>query len=418
MEYGSKQGMSRQTSYDLIIVGGGIAGSALAIALAPSGARILILEKEVEFRDRIRGEVVMPWGSLEAKRLGIYELLLSTCAIEAGYYTRFRSGEPAIRDLCATTPQGTCCLTFPHPDMQTILLKHAQSLGVEVRRGTTVADARPGRPPVVMLDGEPNGISARLVVLADGRESRLRSRLGFQVQRDPEQLITAGMILEGPVDCCETLKGKPANGAKTINLFYDPQGSRMVIAMRIAPQRNRLYLIYHRDVLRRLSGRGSVDEMLRQLQAAGAPAQWFGNARQSGPFASFDGSHRWVDNPYEDGVVLIGDAAAASDPAWGRGLSRTLRDVRLLRDRLQQSSDWREAAKAYAKDHDEFYGRMRQLEAMETTLLFEPGELAHRRRQQAFASWAKDASRVPDVMGLGPDAPCDEHARARYFGEV
>src|SRR5690242_10340623 len=70
--------------YDVIIVGGGLAGSSLAIALAPVGARILIVEHQDPFRDRIRGEVLMPWGSLEAKRLGIYDLLLKNCAIEVG----------------------------------------------------------------------------------------------------------------------------------------------------------------------------------------------------------------------------------------------------------------------------------------------------------------------------------------------
>ena len=46
--------------YDLIIVGGGLAGSSLAIALAGRGAKILIVEQQDEFRDRIRGEVLMP----------------------------------------------------------------------------------------------------------------------------------------------------------------------------------------------------------------------------------------------------------------------------------------------------------------------------------------------------------------------
>jgi hypothetical protein len=61
---------------------------------------------------------------------------------------------------------------------------------------------------------------------------------------------------------------------------------------------------------------------------------------------------------------------------------------------------------------------MRQLEAMETTLLFERGEEADQRRARAFALFAQDPSRIPDGAGLGPEAPCDETARARYFGEV
>ena len=262
----------------------------------------------------------MPWGSLEAKRLGIYDVLLRSCAIEAGFYTRFRSGGAGfLRDLCATNPANTCCMTFPHPAMQEVLLEHARSLRIEVIHGTAVADIKPGNAPTVNIGGDRHGLSALLVVLADGRKSRLRSLLGFDVQRDPEQLITAGIILEGEVDCSEILTGNAPVDASSINLFYDPMGGRMVIAMRIAPKRNRIYLIYHKDVLPRLlSGRHSVDEMIRQLQAAGAPSHWFEQAHQAGPFASFDRSHRWVDGP-SAGCGLGRDAAAASDPAWGRG---------------------------------------------------------------------------------------------------
>ena len=41
--------------YDLIIVGG-IAGASLAQRMAKNGARVLVLEQETGFRDRIRGE--------------------------------------------------------------------------------------------------------------------------------------------------------------------------------------------------------------------------------------------------------------------------------------------------------------------------------------------------------------------------
>jgi 2-polyprenyl-6-methoxyphenol hydroxylase-like FAD-dependent oxidoreductase len=406
--------------YDLIVVGGGLAGSSLAIALAGRGIRTLILEQQEEFRDRIRGEVLMPWGSLEAKGLGIYDLLLKDCAIETAYFSTFTNGSPpAIRDLRATTPAATCCMTFPHSEMQAVLLKQAEALGAEVRRGHLASGVTSGEVPRVHIGDDIRGLSARLVVLADGRDSRLRSLLGFEVRHDECQLFTAGMIMEGDINYSEFLADEARTPANTVNLFYDPKGGRMVIAMRIAPKRNRVYLVYHKDVLpKRLSGRHSVEEMIRQLQEVGAPSHWFDGARQAGPFASFDGSHRWVGSPYRDGVVLIGDAAAATDPAWGRGLSRTLRDVRLLRDRLLESSDWRLAAEAYASDHDDFYGRMRRLEEMQTTLLFERGDAADRRRDHAFALFARDSSRIPDALGLGPEAPSDDHARARYFGEI
>ena len=62
-----------------------------------------------------------------------------------------------------------------------------------------------------------------------------------------------------------------------------------------------------------------------------------------------------MDHPYEAGVVLIGDAAAASDPTWGQGLSLTVRDTRVLRDHLCAHDDWEAAGHAYAVEHDRYY---------------------------------------------------------------
>jgi 2-polyprenyl-6-methoxyphenol hydroxylase-like FAD-dependent oxidoreductase len=44
------------------------------------------------------------------------------------------------------------------------------------------------------------------------------------------------------------------------------------------------------------------------------------------------------EHPYRDGIALIGDAAA-SDPAYGQGMSLTLRDARVLREYLVTTED-------------------------------------------------------------------------------
>ena len=40
--------------YDLITVGGGMAACALGESMAEGGAKVLVLEQETRFRDRIR----------------------------------------------------------------------------------------------------------------------------------------------------------------------------------------------------------------------------------------------------------------------------------------------------------------------------------------------------------------------------
>jgi flavin-dependent dehydrogenase len=51
-------GDAMPTDYDVVIVGGGLAGSGLGAALAKTGARVLITEREAQFRDRVQGEGV------------------------------------------------------------------------------------------------------------------------------------------------------------------------------------------------------------------------------------------------------------------------------------------------------------------------------------------------------------------------
>src|SRR5512142_1500512 len=139
--------------YDLITVGGGWAGAALARSLAEKGARVLVLEREREFRDRVRGELVHPWGVAEARKLGLYDLLKQTC----GYEVRLRisqilGGPPAQpRDLVATTPHRVGSLHFPHPDMQEVLLDACAQAGATIVRGARVAEVVPGFAPTVTL---------------------------------------------------------------------------------------------------------------------------------------------------------------------------------------------------------------------------------------------------------------------------
>ena len=63
---------------DVVVVGGGIAGSALAAALARHGLGVTVLEQEVEYRDRVRGEYLPVWGVAEAQRLGLADILQDT----------------------------------------------------------------------------------------------------------------------------------------------------------------------------------------------------------------------------------------------------------------------------------------------------------------------------------------------------
>ena len=45
---------------DVVVVGGGVAGSAAAARLATAGLSVIVLERETVFTDRVRGEGLVP----------------------------------------------------------------------------------------------------------------------------------------------------------------------------------------------------------------------------------------------------------------------------------------------------------------------------------------------------------------------
>jgi menaquinone-9 beta-reductase len=134
--------------YDIVVVGGGLGGSGPAKAMAEHGGHSLVLEREKQFRDRVRGEGMWPWGEGEAKLPDIYDLLCTTCA----FGRRWLSGLGPDRDLVSTTPQQLPNLQFYHREMQEVLLRAAAEAGAEVRRRALVKSVVGGVPPSVLFE--------------------------------------------------------------------------------------------------------------------------------------------------------------------------------------------------------------------------------------------------------------------------
>lgn len=169
-------------TFDAITVGGGLAGSTLATELARAGRKVLVLERESRFKDRVRGENMLPWGVAAARRLGLVDDLLAAGGHQPRSWNTYMFGNSAgSRDLRATTPHGETSLNIYHPSMQEALLERASAAGVEVKRGAKVVgvDAGPGQLPAVTFEhkGGRQTMSAGVVAGADGRLDTRRSTM-------------------------------------------------------------------------------------------------------------------------------------------------------------------------------------------------------------------------------------------------
>jgi 2-polyprenyl-6-methoxyphenol hydroxylase-like FAD-dependent oxidoreductase len=403
--------------YDLIVVGGGIAGSSLAGTVAQAGARVLVLERERAFKDRVRGEWVAPWGVVEAEQLGTLEVLREHAHAHdlPFHHTGVHALSHQADNLVERSTVHRPALAFFHPDAQEALLGWAIEQGAEVIRGARVTAVTAGETPSVEWGGNATRgessrqdgggtASGRLVVGADGRTSLVRKAFGREEQSRGATRLWAGVRLKNldwPSDTGMTMFD-PVSGL-SCGLFPQVDGSA------------RVYLGFMGEERKRLSGARDLGAFLDGLNTLLGDRDVFGAAEAVGPLATFDVEMRWVETPYEDGLALIGDAAGYTDPTWGQGLALGFRDARVLSEALAEQSDWRVAAASYAMEHDRYFGNVVTAESWVDELLFTAGAEGDAVRARVLPAWGADHTRNPDASFNGPEFDASEEGRRRYF---
>ena len=399
-------------TYDLVIIGGGLAGSALAKRMADSGSKVLVLEKDSRFKDRVRGEILLPWGVAETRTLGIYDTLITHCAIIVDGWSKYTDAGQFTdrRDLASSNPHQCAALGFAHAEMQTTILQSARDAGADVIQGATVTDLTTGADPSVTYrhKGGETVVSAKLLVGADGRQSVTSKRARFNRKSDEDKIVFSGLLLQN-IDVDET----------SAHLIINARAGQIVSIFPQGENRFRTYVAMNKHKINRpLSGSKAIPLFLDTCRKTGAPDQWFADARAIGPLASFDATPNWVETPYRDNVVLIGDAAGVSDPTWGCGMSLAFRDVRVLSDALSRNEDWTPAAQIYSEQRARYFESIHRLESWMTDMFLVLDAGTKDRRKKALPKIATDATRMPDITGLGPESPSDETARQRFYGDL
>src|SRR4051795_9517350 len=136
---------------DVAIVGGGIAGAALATVLARDGYDVLLLERQTSYRDKVRGEFLSCWGVAEMLALDLEKPL-----VDAGghYITRAvmydelvdpETAEANAAPLDHLLPGVPGCLDIGHPQACEGLAGAAAEAGATVVRGVGDVEVVPGR---------------------------------------------------------------------------------------------------------------------------------------------------------------------------------------------------------------------------------------------------------------------------------
>ena len=393
--------------FDVVIVGGGIAGSSLGGVLARGGLGVLVIEKETHFRDRIRGEGTWPWGVAEARRAGLPDLLNAAGTVEMRAFKRYANGQPVETVWERPAPDDIPGLGFLHPRFQEAAFAWAEAQGaITIRPGKATSFSHNGRPSLsVAVEGKETEFTARLIVGADGKLSMTRRWTGGESVADPENHRMGGVLISGAVYKREWNNFSWADCA-AVNWFA------------AGPEMTRLYLVMTAQRLRETGVDRSFPALV-DFAAGHTPEGALHNIEQQGPIGFFPNNDIWASRIAGNDVVLIGDAAGAPDPTQGHGTSLLFHDVRALSELLLSESNWGAAIEEFADRRRRAFAVIREVDRWHN-VFFDTGAEAARLREGHQRARQHDPT-LGGFSSMEVNGPAglvaDEAARRGFFGE-
>jgi flavin-dependent dehydrogenase len=301
---------------EVIVVGAGPAGAALALQLARRGRDVLVLEGARFPRDKPCGDCVNPGAVGELERLGIAEGLRHELQPKALEGWRIEAPDGAF--FQAAFGDGRAGWSVRRRDFDAALLARASSAGACVRFGRRVIDlvVEEGRVAgVVVREGSAGGqLRAAFVVGADGLRSVVQRRLGLAARGPRLRKIAVVGHLASP-NGSGNYGELRVRGGRSCGYAPFASGGNVTLVIPGAEAGGmggdaRAFLMTALDdfpaVKSHVASAGLDDEVL-----------------VTGPF------DRPVRRPWAPGAALVGDAAGYYDPFTGQGIHQALRSAAL-----------------------------------------------------------------------------------------
>lgn len=336
------------TDYDVIVIGGAVAGSTFATLLKRrhSGARVLIIERAVEFDRKVGEATVETSGLFFTKVLNVGQELARSHMPKYGLRFWFAGKLPdgscgqhrTMQEMSELGPVGLPSLPSYHIDRAIFdeqLLAIAQREGAVLARPAQVRDVELGWPQSKVTYSEAGGderktVTTRWVIDATGRSTYLAKKLDLLAEPEGQPTAAAWARWEGvpPID-------SPAIAGDSVGMSRLP---------RIVPPRSlstnhfvgrgwwcwmiplvggqtSLGIVYNRELFE-LPGEGKLkDRYERFLRDQPGLRELLANATMvADDFLACRNLPYYAKRCAAKGWIMVGDAAAFLDPYYSPGL--------------------------------------------------------------------------------------------------
>jgi geranylgeranyl reductase family protein len=311
--------MTRGTTYEAIVVGGGPAGSTTARLLAEAGCRVLLLDKAAFPRHKACSDYLNPAAVRELRHLGMLPAVWSAHAYPMQAMRVYAPGERVFQATFRDVEPGHVALGLTRNTLDHLLLQRAAVAGVEIRERAHVRDLVLERGHVAGVEVSSGGarerIRAPIVIGADGHHSVVSRRLGLDVPvRWPRRTgLAAHFRGLGRLGDWGEMHVAPG-GYAGLALLEDGLAT--------------VTLVTNIDAVARRTG--SVEEYYAEkLAEIPIVREMVAGAERVSPIRGVGPLARRVRRRAGDGYLLVGDAAGFLDPFTGEGVYKALRGAQL-----------------------------------------------------------------------------------------